>query len=144
MAGQQIVLRQGETLSEEQVKTLQEQQIININTKYIKILKHSLKTIKELDPKDRLELARAIWVIVECMKGSIQGWDAWLNLQSMTFISEEDLKKILPIMKEVALKWIQVDIDTKTDEISVKTEERKKKTKKAKKPKKSSKDIYVA
>lgn len=128
----------------EELIAIQEQRIADANTEYIKHLKISLKTIKELDPKDRLDLAHAIWVIVECMKASIKGWDTWLNLRSMKFLSEEDLKKVVPILQKAALKWIQVDVDItqlKTDELLAKI---KKKTTKKKPKKKRSKNIYVA
>jgi len=144
MGGKAVINLKNAT--EEEMKAFAELQIAEANKQYIKALKEHLKVIKELDPKDRLDLAYAIWVIIVSMKGSIKGWDTWLNFRSMNLISEKDMKKIASTMKELAMKWIQVDIDitqTKTDELIAKAKKRQKAAKKKKK-KKTSKNIYVA
>ena len=71
-----------------------------------------LEEIRGLHPKDRLGLVSAIAKCNIALARSVNGWAVWLgDPRVMEKISEEDLKEIFGKFREIALKFIAVDVE---------------------------------
>ena len=120
--------------------------IILANSDYVASLKKSLKDLKKLMEKknrDRLDNTLILFSMVSLMKGSIEGWIKWCNVQKIheEFDNNEKLEVLINEMSELVFKWIETDIRTTEEEIKRLEKELKNKIY----PKKSkSKKSYVA
>lgn len=110
----------GKKLNKDDIRKITLQKIIQSNKGYIELCNQSIEEINKCDPKDRLEYALSILIIVSVMNGSIQGWAKWCNLKPMNDIKMEEFKEIFPRMKELAKEWITIDKEitkTKVEEL---------------------------
>ena len=130
-------------LTEEQLNALREQQTIKINKNYIKALKNAIEAIKKLDPKDRLDYAVALSTLVNSVKGSLKGWEVWMDFRSMDLLTKEEMEKVFLPMRKATIIWLKADkeiTEAKTKEMETKH----KKTAKKLGKKKETKKHYVA
>lgn len=98
-------------LSQEEMKKLMLRKIIDGNKKYMEAIKNGIEQLEKLDPKDRLSFALGILVVVSSLTQSLQGWSKWCNLKNMDGITLEEFKKCFPKMRELAIKWLEIDHD---------------------------------
>lgn len=90
----------------------------------IKLLKRKRKL------EDRLNYAELLAEILSAMTHSIKGWQQWTtNVHSLSNLTEEEYKKFVPKLLEIAIKWLEIDRDL--------TAKKEKEIQKAVKPKKT-------
>ena len=83
---------------------------INMNKGYVERCQQNINNMEESDePKDRIAAAVELETIIKYMDVSIDGWLQWCTLRSMNIISDKEFKEILPKMKKLAIKWIEID-----------------------------------
>lgn len=119
---------------------------IDVNKKHIQFLKEAIEKIKSDDPKDRLEAAVSLEIVIHAMNVSIDGWKHWCSLRGMNIITDKEFEDLLPKMKKLAIKWLEIDkkiTAVKTKEMEEELKEFEIKTTKPKE-KKQSKDVYVS
>lgn len=79
---------------------------------WIAKVEKSLKSLKEKDPKDRLELVAAIEEAIISVNASTLGWNAWTRSpQTMKTFSEEELREIWEKMRDFGCKFLEFDIE---------------------------------
>lgn len=143
------LLQRGEKINEKQMRKIPLLKLIQGNKKYIEMCTQIIDEIDKQEPKDRLEYATALLVIISAMNGSIQGWLKWCNIKSMDNLKFEEFKDIYPKMRKIAKEWIKIDkeiTEAKMKELEkiLKEMDDDEGTTPTKKTRKSSSQLYVA
>jgi len=85
-------------------------QSITLNKGYAEKCQFSINSMKESgEPKDRIDAAVELEKIIKYMNVSINGWLQWCTLRSMNIITDKEFKEIVPKMRKLAIKWIEID-----------------------------------
>lgn len=132
-------------LEPHEVIKMMSQSSINSNKIHIQFLNEAMDKIKSNKPSDRMESAVALELIIKIMDVSINRWKNWCNLNAMNLITEKEFKKLLPQIRGLALKWLEIDKKITEDKTIEMEKELKNYILKAPKQSKNKerKDIYV-
>ena len=91
-----------------------------------KVKEKQLQRIKNLKPKDRLDMVQCIAEINHYISGSCQGWTQWLyNPMIISQFNQEKLEEIFKKFKEFGLEFLEFDI-TSTKGLDDKLKKQKK------------------
>jgi hypothetical protein len=81
---------------------------IQVSEKILGQLKHSVEAKK----KDRLEYVRTIRFTLSALQRSLLGWMQWVNNPDiMTRFTQEDLESMNKKLSELALSFIEYDLE---------------------------------
>lgn len=107
----QLLQGQVKKMSEKDIKKMAIQKAIDGNKAYVELCNQIIEEIDRNDPKDRLEYAVGILIIVSAMTKSLQGWANWCAIRPMDNIKLDEFENIYPKMKELSKEWIKIDKD---------------------------------
>ena len=97
---------------------------------YIEQVKDHVKKLKDLSPKDKLDIVAGLEECNSHIHASTIGWAKWLSSSRlMKKFSEEDLQKYLEVMREVAEKFLLLDMEATEKMIEIESKSKKKEEK---------------
>ena len=71
-----------------------------------------IKSLEEVEGKDRLELVRSLGFILGALHRSLLGWMQWVNNpEIMTKFTQEDLEKMNKNLSEFVRSFIEYDLE---------------------------------
>ena len=72
----------------------------------------SLRALQSKTGKDRLELIKSMFFILNTLERSVKGWRSWIhNLDFMSRFTEEELRELEEGLNMSAQAFIQYDMD---------------------------------
>lgn len=95
------------------------------------------------DCKDRLEMAKMLDRLVVILVKSVNGWQQWMNFESMDTWTEEEFRNIYPKYKKTVIDFLKIDAEItkkKQEELDAKIEKLMKEAKETEKTKNTKKD----
>lgn len=95
------------------------------------------------DCKDRLEMAKMLGRLVVILVKSVNGWQQWMNFESMDTWTEEEFRNIYPKYKKTVIDFLKIDAEItkkKQEELDAKIEKLMKEAKETEKTKNTKKD----
>ena len=148
---------QSQTISAEEFIIMRKREAAISNKRYVAAIKRALKILEELTNKknkDRMDYSYFIASMINLMRGSLNGWNKWCNIEKMhdNFETNEDMEKLSNEMYKIVFNWLNMDIKI-TNECIKKLEQEtikdavkssKKKTKKKRTKSKDKTTMYVA
>lgn len=147
---------QSQSLNMEEFIIRKKREAIKTNKRYIEAIRRALKILEKLmdeKNKDRLDYSYIIGSMVNLMRGSLNGWNKWCNIEKMhdNFGNKEEMEKLVNEMSIIVINWLNMDIKVTNGYIEKMEQETiKDAVKSSKKKKKSSKKsskkatMYVA
>lgn len=73
--------------------------------------KKQIDKVKDLKPKDRLDMVEAIALMNQYISGSCQGWVQWIfNPMVINRFKEEELKDFYGRFKKITLDFLEFDV----------------------------------
>jgi len=71
-----------------------------------------IKSLEEVEGKDRLELVRSMRFMLGALQRSLLGWMQWVNNPDiMTRLTQEDLKKMNKKLSEFVRSFVEYDLE---------------------------------
>jgi len=121
--------------------------------KWHEMIEELIKKIKDEtldDCEDRLEMAKKLGRLVVILVKSVNGWQQWMNFETMDAWTKEEFLNIYPKYKKAVIDFLKIDAEItkkKQAELDTKIEELKKEAaeevKKAKAKKTKKKTPYI-
>jgi len=89
--------------------------VLSLSERYIQSLERLLdriRSLEEVEGKDRLELVRSIRFILGALHRSLLGWMQWVNNPDiMTRFTQEDLEKMNKNLSKFVWSFIEYDLE---------------------------------
>ena len=89
--------------------------VINVSDQWLTQSDQLLKSLRALQSKtgkDRLELIKAMFFILNTLDRSMKGWRSWIqNLEFMSRFTEEELRELEEGLNMSAQAFVQYDMD---------------------------------
>ena len=74
--------------------------------------KKQIDKVKDLEPKDRLDMVEAIALMNQYISSSCQGWAQWIfNPMVINRFKEEELKDFYGRFRKITLDFLEFDIE---------------------------------
>jgi len=149
---------QSQTLNVEEFIIMKKREAIISNKRYVAAIKRALKVLEKLmkkKNKDRMDYSYIMASMINLMRGSLNGWNKWCNIEKMhdNFETKEEMEVLINKMEKVTIDWLNMDIEItntcieKMEQETIKDAIKSKKKKRTKKKITKSKDkstMYVA
>lgn len=104
-------------------------QILISNRGYIQAMQMAIDNLKDMNPKDRMEFAASLTMVIDAMRSSIKGWSKWCDPITLNGITLEQYQEIFPQMRDITKQWLEIDkkiTEIKTQQLEDEMEKDKK------------------